>query len=278
MKNSKLWIVTMLGGLAFLSIFGVSHTKAKSKTIYVEKNDRVLLTKKSIKKYKIQVKKKRIASVSKKGYLKGKKVGKTKIVLKKGGRKITYTVHVVKEIDLNRSEISMLEGMTQPLKFSIGNRKGKWKTTNQKIATVTKDGKITAKKEGTCEIVVNYLGKKYVCDVRVFKSQESGGYEIRQIHAIVNKIDMVDGKLIYTVTTLNNEIPKCTISISEDQIYRVLRWNESANGFQQPYEPVKMEIGDELFIKTAVLITEKNWGLDKEFRVWEPLRIGCIKK
>ncbi len=278
MKNSKLWIVTMLGGFAFLSIFGVSHTKAKSKTIYVEKNDRVLLTKKSIKKYKIKIKKKGIASVSKKGYLKGKKVGNTKIVLKKGKRKITYVVHVVKEIDLSRSEISMLEGMTQPLKFSIGNRKGKWKTTNSKIATVTKDGKITAKKEGTCKIVVNYLGKKYVCDVRVCKAQESGGYEIRQIHAIVNKIDMVDGKLIYTVTTLNNEIPKCTISISEAQISQVLRWNESANGFWQPYEPVKMEIGDELFIKTAVLTTEKNWGLDKEFCVWEPLRIGCIKK
>ena len=47
-------------------------------------------------------------------------------------------------------------------------RKLKWTSSNKKVATVNKNGKVTAKKKGTATITVKTAnGKKYSCKVTV---------------------------------------------------------------------------------------------------------------
>ena len=43
----------------------------------------------------------------------------------------------------------------------------KWSSSNKKIATVSKSGKVKAKKYGKCVINAKYKGKKYKCQVKV---------------------------------------------------------------------------------------------------------------
>ena len=45
-----------------------------------------------------------------------------------------------------------------------------WKSSKPKVATVTKNGTIKAKKKGKAKITVNYGGKTYTCTVKVYKS------------------------------------------------------------------------------------------------------------
>ena len=44
-----------------------------------------------------------------------------------------------------------------------------WRTSNQKVATVNKNGKVTAKKAGKVTITVKANGKKATCKITVKK-------------------------------------------------------------------------------------------------------------
>ena len=66
----------------------------------------------------------------------------------------------------------------QKLKLKVNYAKGdsikKWKTSNKKVVTVSKSGKITAKKKGTAKITVTMKsGKKAVCTVKVTTTKKS---------------------------------------------------------------------------------------------------------
>lgn len=80
-----------------------------------------------------------------------------------------------KGITLNRTSLKLKKGKTFKLKATTNpkGKKVKWTTSNKKVATVSKSGKVTAKKAGKAKITAKftYNGKTYkkVCKVTVVK-------------------------------------------------------------------------------------------------------------
>lgn len=71
-------------------------------------------------------------------------------------------------LKLNRSSLSLSEGKSYTLKLgTLAGKKIKWSSSNKKIATVSSNGKVTARKTGKCTIVARYKKKKYKCSVSI---------------------------------------------------------------------------------------------------------------
>lgn len=71
-------------------------------------------------------------------------------------------------LSLNRKKLTLRPGKSYTLK--IRGRKSKnvrWKSSNKKIATVNRQGKVTAKKAGKAKVTVMIKNKKLVCRVTV---------------------------------------------------------------------------------------------------------------
>ena len=75
-----------------------------------------------------------------------------------------------KKVTLSKTSISTVVGRTTMLRLK--NAKGRivWKSSKPSVAGVSKSGKITAKKTGTCKITAKYRGKSYRCTVKVYRS------------------------------------------------------------------------------------------------------------
>lgn len=136
---------------------------------------------------------KKIATVSKKGVVKGKKKGKCTIIVKCGKRvgkckvKVTSTLFVpvknfrkttlnvlsvsldVKNIEYNSVGQSVIihKKSTFPLAVKNTNKKVKWKSNNTRIATVSKKGVITAVSKGETVVTATVSNKKYNCKVTI---------------------------------------------------------------------------------------------------------------
>ncbi len=78
------------------------------------------------------------------------------------------------KIKLSKSKLTLTVGKTKTIKLKKAKKlKVKWSSSNKKVATVTKNGKIKAKKKGTAKIIAKYKGKKYICKVTVKKKKVS---------------------------------------------------------------------------------------------------------
>lgn len=84
----------------------------------------------------------------------------------------------VKKLILNKKKLVLKKKKSKKLKVTVkavtkkaakaAKKKLKWSSSNKKIATVTKSGKVTGKKKGTATITVRYSKKiKAVCKVTV---------------------------------------------------------------------------------------------------------------
>lgn len=153
-------------------------TLKKGKTFQIK-------TKSAGKKLTYKSSRKKVAVVSKKGKIKAKKVGKTKITISpKGNKKVKAVITVtvvkslkkVKKIKLNTNQLSLIKGASGQLKASIVSpkkpttKKMNWFTSNKKVATVNKKGIVTAKGIGTAKVTVaaaDGQGAKAVCQVSV---------------------------------------------------------------------------------------------------------------
>ena len=72
---------------------------------------------------------------------------------------------------LNKKKVTVYVGKNVKLKVKNkpAKKKVKWKSTNKKVATVTKKGKVKAKKAGKTTIIAKIGKKKYKCKVTVKK-------------------------------------------------------------------------------------------------------------
>ena len=116
---------------------------------------------------------KTIATVSKTGKVTAKKKGSVKITAKVSGRKYTCKVTIAdKRTRLNKTSVSltMTDKKRSPavqLKVTGTSKKAVWKTSNKKVATVSKNGKVTAKKKGTAVVSAKVNNRTYKCKVIV---------------------------------------------------------------------------------------------------------------
>lgn len=161
----------------------LNKTKA---TIYVGDTLKLKLNnnKKSV---KWSSSKKTVAKVSSKGKVTGIKAGKATIKAKVG--KKTYTCAVtVKKPSLSKSSVTLSEGKFTTIKLNGGKIKSV-KSSNKSVVTVSKSGKLTAKKAGKATVTVTSTkGKKYTCKVTVVKEkmytvtfQSNGGSSVAAV-------------------------------------------------------------------------------------------------
>jgi uncharacterized protein YjdB len=120
----------------------------------------------------------KIATVSSKGKITGKKAGTAKItVTLKSGKKATITIKVQKKavatskITVNSKKVTLKKGGKFQIKTTVSPTTSKQKVTytsnDKKVATVSSSGKITAKKKGTATITVKSGSKSVKVKVTV---------------------------------------------------------------------------------------------------------------
>lgn len=79
-------------------------------------------------------------------------------------------------VKFSKKTVNLRKSQKQTLKitFAKGDSIKSWKTSNKKIVTVTKKGKITAKKNGTAKITVKMKsGKKATCTIKVSNKKKA---------------------------------------------------------------------------------------------------------
>lgn len=101
---------------------------------------------------------KKVATVSSSGYVYAKNLGTTTITYKHGSKKATCKVIV------NHDTLEMGKGKSNNLKklvkYAKGYKKAKWSSSSSKVS-VSKKGKIKAKKHGQATITAKIKGTKY---------------------------------------------------------------------------------------------------------------------
>lgn len=73
------------------------------------------------------------------------------------------------KVKLNITKATLSVGGSINLKLLNNKKKVTWKSSNKKVASVTKKGKVKAKKKGKASIVARVGKKKYTCKVTVGK-------------------------------------------------------------------------------------------------------------
>lgn len=111
----------------------------------------------------------KIATVSKKGIVKGKKEGKIKIIVRsKKNKKLKRTVVITVKrlrpysLKLNISSLNLFINDTYRLKYTVkSNSSVLFSSSNKSVATIDKNGRITPKKDGNTIITVKTTKNSY---------------------------------------------------------------------------------------------------------------------
>ena len=113
---------------------------------------------------------------------------------------LAYSKPVCAKVKLNKKTIYLAPKVKYKLKITGTKKKVTWKSSNKKIATVSKKGKVTAKKTGKVTITAKVRGKKYKCKVYVVKKAR---YNARKLRDFVvkkgKKYKDGDGKTYYAI-------------------------------------------------------------------------------
>ena len=110
---------------------------------------------------------KKVASVSKKGTVTAKKAGNAKITAKIGKKKLVCKVTVKSKAGLNYKSAGLEVKETLSLKLNGVKGGVKWSSSNKTVASVSKKGKVTAKKSGKATIKAKAGKKAYSCKITV---------------------------------------------------------------------------------------------------------------
>ncbi len=82
-------------------------------------------------------------------------------------------------VKMNQKTLYLTPKKSYKLKLKGTKKKVTWKSSNKKVATVSKSGKVTARKIGKATIVAKVKGKKYKCKVYVEKKEKNNARKLR---------------------------------------------------------------------------------------------------
>lgn len=211
------------------------------KTAYVAKGKKVSLTatvkvkpnKKANKKVTYKSANKKIATVNKKGVLKGVKAGKTKVTVtskknskKKATIKVVVKKAAVKKVKLNAKSVSLSVGGKKTLKATVTPKKNTsnkivWSSSKKKVATVSSKGVVKGKSEGTATITAKAAdgsNKKATCKVNV----GAGIANVTVPDEEIVRVSLTSAKALkasdFTVQNKKIESRKYTTSIEVEQV------------------------------------------------------------
>lgn len=80
---------------------------------------------------------------------------------------LSITIYAASNIKLNKSAVTLHTNETVSLKLLNNRRKIKWSSSNKEVASVSKNGKVKAKKSGTAMVTAKTNNKKYRCKITV---------------------------------------------------------------------------------------------------------------
>lgn len=149
-----------------------------------------------------------VATVSNNGEITALKEGKTTITAKTEDRGKVATCEVtVQEIKVNisKKETNLLVGKKASIDYNITpeaieNRNVTWTSSDETVATVSKDGIVTAIKEGTANIIVTTEqdSKKATIEVNVHKLVEGQKVELGTLKEENDKLSKIGEKVSVT--------------------------------------------------------------------------------
>lgn len=84
------------------------------------------------------------------------------------------------KVKLNITKATLSVGGSINLKLLNNKKKVTWKSSNKKVASVTKKGKVKAKKKGKASIVAKVGKKKYTCKVTVGKVSKKSTKNVKK--------------------------------------------------------------------------------------------------
>lgn len=124
-------------------------------------------------KAKFKTSNKKVLTVSRKGVVTGKKAGTAYITATYKGKTSKKVKITVAQLSLNKGKMKLNVGKTATLTAKYNKKKVKptFKSSNPNVASVNKNGKITAKKKGTATITAVYKKTKASCKVTVSKAE-----------------------------------------------------------------------------------------------------------
>lgn len=201
-----------------------SKVKKYSYTKTLEKGKKYRLKVKKIKKANWKSSKKSIATVSKKGVVKAKRVGKTKITVKKKNKKYTWKLKVIDKkisaIVFDKTKLSLIPGQSSVLKVSryYNAKKGAviWSSSNTNVVSVYK-GTLVAKGKG--EAVITAKAGKYRDRCSVVVAPITGlGLDRQKVNitmgdsTVLTAYDMATKKQTSKVTWSSDNINIATVS------------------------------------------------------------------
>lgn len=126
---------------------------------------------------------------------------------------VPFSSEAATESKISKKKATICVGEKLTLKVT-GTGTVKWKTSNKKIASVSKNGVITGKKVGNCTITATKSGVKYTCKVKVKK--------IPKNYATVNGKKVKVGKTVRLIYSIQSNKPIATISIKYKYDYAAL--------------------------------------------------------
>ena len=205
MKRSKKMFTVMLALCVALSMAMASVTanaatkkpkkiylKATSTTVDIKGKVKVSVYKtkpsKASKSVKWKSSNKKVATVSKSGYVTGKKKGTVKITAtSKKNKKAKKTIKIkvknlkAKSVTMSKKSMSMFVTKKVALKATVKGSAGfynqgvTWKTSNKRVATVDSKGNVVAKGVGSATITATERGgsKKATCAVKVLAAPDN---------------------------------------------------------------------------------------------------------
>lgn len=232
MKRSKRMFTVMLALCVALSMAMASVTanaatkkpkkiylKATSTTVDIKGKVKVSVKKVSPKKASKSVKwkssNKKVATVSKSGYVTGKKKGTVKITAtSKKSKKVKKTIKIkvkdlkAKSVTMSKTSTILFPNDKTALKATVKGQAGfynqgvTWKSSNTSVATVTSKGIVTAKKAGKATITATEKGgsKKATCAVTVSGIKVDKANKSVSVIATVNNTEK---KSMHYVVTKN---------------------------------------------------------------------------
>ena len=169
-----------------------------------------------------------VATITKSGkegqaILKSLKAGPTTITVSAGGKKAHCYVSVLNQtepvkITLDRNTLDLNAGESFTLKTTVtpasaASKAVTWKSSDATIATVSKDGVVTAVKAGTAKITASLEGKSAVCQINVKKT-------VTGVTLDKSSLEMEEGK---------TETLKATVEPA-DAINKEVIWKSSDTG------------------------------------------------
>lgn len=175
------------------------------------------------------------------------------------------TVNVTVDLDsisLNKTELNLEKGVSETLKVAYNPEaagKGKtvtWSSSDTKVATVSKDGKVTAMAPGTAKITASVDGKTAVCTVNVTAT-------LKGISLNKSELNLKKGqseKLVVSYDPADTTDKKDVVWTSSDTSVVSVAADGTVNALKEGTAEITAKVGD----KTAVCkVTVKEIHLNE---------------